>query len=205
MASRGKMLGELALKKATRQQDDQTVAVKANIKVRKDNILGLDVSITMPVNVTVTEIIKSILGSTADESRPAQAAMADLKADMPATAYEQDSEINMNEGSINSDIDETLATSIAGQNPKNYYNDNSVTVFETVTVSTLTNSSRKSRPVDVRSNMSAIAIRDSEIDVDKGSSDRDIEKTPAKPAAEECYHNHEDDYDNRYMNEVPQQ
>ena len=159
----------------------------------------------MPVNVTVTEIIKSILGSTADESRPAQAAMADLKADMPATAYEQDSEINMNKGSINSDIDETLATSIAGQNPKNYYNDNSVTVSETVTVSTLTNSSRKSRPVDVRSNMSAIATRDSEIDVDKGSSHRDIEKTPAKPEAEECYDNHEDDYDNRYMNEVPQQ
>ena len=70
MASRGKMLVELVLKKATQQQNDQTVAIKADKRVQKGNILGLDVSITMPVSVSVTEIINTALDSTADESRP---------------------------------------------------------------------------------------------------------------------------------------
>ena len=49
-------------------------------------------------------------------------------------------------------------------------------VAETVTVNTLGNSSSESRPVNVRSNMPAITNRDSEIDVDKGSSDSDIDE-----------------------------
>ena len=35
--------------------------------------------------------------------------------------------------------------------------------------------------------MPAITNRVCEIDVDKGSSDSDIDETPAKPAAKECY------------------
>ena len=54
-ASRGKMVVELALKKATQQQNDQIVAIKADKRVQKDNIPILDVSITMPISVTVTE------------------------------------------------------------------------------------------------------------------------------------------------------
>ena len=64
------MLVELVLKKATQQQNDQTVAIKADKRVQKGNIPGLDVSITMPVSVSVTEIINTALDSTADESRP---------------------------------------------------------------------------------------------------------------------------------------
>ena len=53
-ASRGKMLEELALKKIMQQQNDQIVAIKADKWVPKDKILVLDVSITMPVSVSVT-------------------------------------------------------------------------------------------------------------------------------------------------------
>ena len=123
MASRGKMLVKLALKKAKQQQDDQTVAVKADKRAQKDNIHGLDMSIIVPVSVTVTEIISSVLGSTADELKLAEAAVADLRADMPATTYEQDSEIDINERSFDSDIDETPARPIADQNSKSYCND----------------------------------------------------------------------------------
>ena len=58
MASRGKMLVELAFKKATQQQNNQIVAIEADKRIQKDNIPGLDVSITMPVGVTVTEILQ---------------------------------------------------------------------------------------------------------------------------------------------------
>ena len=91
-----------------------------------------------------------VLDSTAYESRPAEAAIANLKTGMPAITYEQDSEININEGSFN----ETPATPIAGQDPENYYNDHGVTVAKTVTVSILH---------IVRINMPAITIRNSEI------------------------------------------
>ena len=74
-------------------------------------------------------------------------------------------------------------------------------VAETVTVSTLGNSPSESRPVNVRSNMSAITTRDFEIDVNEGSSDSDIDQSPAKPAAKECSENHDDEQ----MNEVPLQ
>ena len=63
MASRGKMLKELALKKATQQQSDQILAIKADKSVQKDSIPGLDVSITMSVRFTVTEILDTVLGS----------------------------------------------------------------------------------------------------------------------------------------------
>ena len=53
-ASRGKMLEELTLKKITQQQNDQIVAIKTDKRVPKDKILVLDVSITMPVSVSVT-------------------------------------------------------------------------------------------------------------------------------------------------------
>ena len=151
----------------------------------------------MPVSVTLTEIINTVLGSTFGESRPAEVAIVDLRTGMPATAYEQDSEIDMNEGSF----DKTPSTPIVGQDPKNYFNDYSVTVAEPVTVSTLSYSSNKSRPVDVRSNMSAITNRDCEIDVDKSSSDSDIDETHDKPAAKECSESHDDEQ----MNEIPQQ
>ena len=49
--------------------------------------------------------------------------------------------------------------------------------------------------------MSAITTRDSEIDVDKGSSDSDIDKTLAMPASKECFENHDDEQ----INEVPLQ
>ena len=75
MASSGKMHVELAFKQAT-QQNNQIVAIKADKRLQKDNIQGLDMIITMPVSVTVTEIINTILGSTADESRSAEAATA---------------------------------------------------------------------------------------------------------------------------------
>ena len=39
--------------------------------------------------------------------------------------------------------------------------------------------------------MPAITTTDSEIDVDKGSSDSDMDETPAKPAAKECFKNHD--------------
>ena len=116
---------------------------------------------------------------------------------MPALTYEQDSETDMNEGSF----DETPATPVAGREPKSCYNDLGVTVAETVTVSTLSNSSSEFKPVNVRNNMPAITIRNSEIDVNKGSSDSDIDETPAKPAAKECSENH----NNKQMNEVSQQ
>ena len=96
---------------------------------------------------------------------------------MPAITCEQDSEIDINESSF----DETPGTPITGQDPENYYNDHSVTIAEIVTVSILSNSSSKSRLVNVRSNMLAITIRDTEIDVNKGSSDSDIDEIPAKP------------------------
>ena len=115
----------------------------------------------MPVSVAMTEIINTVLGSTADGSRPAEAAIADLRTGMPALTYEQDPEIDMNEGSFV----KTPATPIAGQDPEHYYNDDSVTVAETVRVSTLSSSSSESRLLDVRSNMPAITTRESEIDV----------------------------------------
>ena len=205
MASSGKMLVEMALKKAMQQQDDQTVAVKADTRVRKDNIPSLGVSITMFVGVTITEIISTILGSTANESRPAEAVVADTRSDIPATTYEQESEIDINEGSFDSDIHKTPAMPTAEQDAENYCNNHNVIVAKTVTVSTLSNSSSKSRPVDTRSNMPAITTLDSEIDVNKGSSDSDINETPAKPAAEECSENHDDGYDDEQINEVPQQ
>ena len=68
-------------------------------------------------------------------------------------------------------------------------------------MSALSNSSSESRPVNARSNMPTITTRDSEIDVDKGSSDSDIDKTLAKPASRECFENHDDEQ----MNKVPQQ
>ena len=114
----------------------------------------------MPVSVAMTEIINTVLGSSADGSRPAEAAIADLRTCMPALTYEQDPEIDMNEGSFV----ETPATPIAGQDPEHYYNDDSVTVAETVRVSTLSSSSCESRLLDVRSNMPAITTRESEID-----------------------------------------
>ena len=89
MASRGKMLVELALKKATQQQSDQIETIKANKKVQKDNIPGSDVSITILVCVTITEIINTLLGSIADESRPAEAAIADLRIGMPAITHKK--------------------------------------------------------------------------------------------------------------------
>ena len=50
---------ELALKKARQQQGDQTVAVKADKRVQKDNVPGLGMSVSMsvnmPVSVTVAE------------------------------------------------------------------------------------------------------------------------------------------------------
>ena len=116
---------------------------------------------------------------------------------MPAITYEHDSEIDINEGSF----DEIPATPIAGQDPEDYFNDHSVTIAETVTVSTLSNSSSKSRPVNVKSNMPAITIRDFETDVNKGSSDSDIDETPAKPATKECSENHNDEQ----MIEISQQ
>ena len=124
--------------------------------------------------------------------------MADLRRGMPAIACEQDSEIDINEGSF----DETPDTPIAGQDPENYYNDHKVTVAETVAVSTLSHSSSESRPVNVRSNMPPITIRDSEIEVDTGSSDRDVDKTPAKPAAKECSENHDDERINHLYHEM---
>ena len=111
---------------------------------------------TIPISVTMTEIINTVLGSIADESGPAEDAIADLRIGMPAITYKQDSEIDINEGSF----DETPAKLIAGQEPENYYNDHNVTVSETVTVSTLSNSSSESRPVNVRSNMPSITNRD---------------------------------------------
>ena len=69
----------------------------------------------------------------------------------------------MNEGSFDCDINEIPATLIAGQDPENYYNDNSLTVTKTVTVNTLSNNSSEPRPVDVRSNMPAITTRDSKL------------------------------------------
>ena len=130
----------------------------------------------MPISVTVTEIINTILDSTADESRPADSAIADLRTSMRVITYKQDYEIDINEGSFVCDIDETSATPIAAQNPKNYYNNHCVVVAETVTVSTLSNSSSESRPINIKSNMPAITTRDSEIDMDKSSSDSDIDK-----------------------------
>ena len=62
----------------------------------------------------------------------------------------------MNEGSFN----ETPATPVAGQNPENCCNDCSVTVAETVMVSTLSKSSKASRSVDAKSNMPAVPTRD---------------------------------------------
>ena len=96
---------------------------------------------------------------------------------------------------------ETHATSIAGQDPKNYCNDHSVTVVEIATMSNLSNSSSESRPVDGRINLPVITIRNSEIDVNKGSSDSDIDETLTKPAVKECFEN----YDDEQMNKVPQQ
>ena len=87
MTSSGKILLELAMKKTSQLQNDQTVTIKANKRLQKNKISGLDVSITMPMSVTVTEIISTVLGSTADESRPAEAAITDLRTDMPAIAY----------------------------------------------------------------------------------------------------------------------
>ena len=185
---------------ATQQQSDQIVAIKADERVQKDNIPGLDVSITMPVSVTVTVIINTVLGSIADESRPAEAAIAGLRTGMHAITYEQHSEIDMNEGSF----DETLTTPIAGQGPKNYYNDHSVTVAKTVRGTTLSNSSSESRPVNVRSNMPVITTRDSEIDKDKGSSDSDNDETPAKPDAEECFEYHDDEQMNEVLQQYPE-
>ena len=97
--------------------------------------------------------------------------------------------------------EETPATPIARQDPGNYYNDHSVTAAETVTVSTLSNSSSESRPVNVRSNMPVITIKYSKINVTKSSSDSDIDETPAKSTAKECSKNHDDEQ----MNEVSQQ
>ena len=48
--------------------------------------------------------------------------------------------------------------------------------------------------------MPAIATRDPEIDVDKGSLDCDIDEMSAKPALEECSESHDDEQ----MNEVLQ-
>ena len=50
----------------------------------------------MFVSVITTEIINTLLDSTADESRHAEAAITDQRTDMPAISYEQDSEIDMN-------------------------------------------------------------------------------------------------------------
>ena len=49
--------------------------------------------------------------------------------------------------------------------------------------------------------MPAITTTDSEIDMDKSSSDSDVDETLTKPAAEEC----SESYDNEQINEVPQQ
>ena len=102
---------------------------------------------------------------------------------MSAITYDQDSEIDVNEDSFDSDINETTATSRADQDSENYYNDHSVIVAETVTVSTLSNSSGESRTDDERSNMPAISTRDFETDVDKSSFDSDVDEIPANPAA----------------------
>ena len=148
----------------------------------------------MPVGVSVTEIINTVLGSIADESKSAETDIVDLRTDMPAIIYEQDSVIDMNEGSFN----EAPATPIAAQDPENYHNDHSVAVAETVTVSILSSSSSESRPVNVRSNMTAITTKDLEIDMDKSSFDSNIDESSAKPAAKECSKNH----DHEQMNEV---
>ena len=198
------MLVELALKKTMQQQNDQTVAIKAGKKVQKDNIPGLDVSITIPVSVTVTEIINTVLSSIVDKSRSAEAAVDDLKTGMPATTHKQDSEIGINDGSFDCSIDEIPAMPIVGQDPENKYNDHSVTVAETVTVSTLSNASSESTPVDVRSNMSAIATRDSEIDINKINSESDIDETLTKSAAEECSKNHDDQQMNEVLKQKPE-
>ena len=88
----------------------------------------------------MTRIISTVLCSNADKSRPAKAAIANLRTDISAITYEQDSEIDMNIGSFDSNIDETLSMPTA----------------ETVMVSTLSNSFSKFRSVDARSSMPAI-------------------------------------------------
>ena len=45
------MLIELKLKKAKQQQNDQIVAIEVDKRVQKDNLSGLDMSITIPVSV----------------------------------------------------------------------------------------------------------------------------------------------------------
>ena len=155
----------------------------------------------MLVSVTVTEITSTVLGSTADESRPSEAAIVNLRTDISAITYDQDSEIDVNEDSFDSDIDETTTTSCADQDSENYCNDHSGIAAETVTVSTLSNSSGESRTDDERSNMPAITTRDFETDVDKSSSDSDVDETPANPAAKKIFEN----YDDEQINEVSQQ
>ena len=54
----------------------------------------------MPVSVTVTEIVNTAFDSIADEFRPAEAAIADLRTGMPAITYEQDCEMDMIEGNF---------------------------------------------------------------------------------------------------------
>ena len=72
------------------------------ITIKADKLPGLDVNITRFVSVIITEIINTILGSTAGESRPAEAIISDLRTGMLAITFEQDSEIDMNEGSSDS-------------------------------------------------------------------------------------------------------
>ena len=106
----------------------------------------------------------------------------------------------MIEGSFDSDIDETPATPIADQDPENFCNDHSVAVAKTVTVSVFSISSDEITSVDLRSNSSAATTRDFEVDVDKGSSNSDIDETSAKPDAQECSENQDDGYDGEQIN-----
>lgn len=111
MSSRGKMMVELALKKARQQQCDQTVAVKGDKRVQKDIVPGLAMSVNMPVSVTVAETV-STMSSRSDESRHVQAVvMTDDVTDMPAV-NNQDPETAVDEGP-GSGIDETHATPAA--------------------------------------------------------------------------------------------
>ena len=91
------------------------VTIKADKRVQNDKIPGLEGNITRFVSVIITEIINTVSGSTADESRPAEAIISDLRTGMLAITFEQDSEIDMNDGSFH----ETPATPIAGQDPEN--------------------------------------------------------------------------------------
>ena len=69
----------------------------------------------MLIDVTMTEIISNALSRTADESRPAEAALDNLRTHMPAITYGQDSEIDMNEGSF--DTVRSLLGSHGGRAP----------------------------------------------------------------------------------------